>query len=116
MNMKNTVKRMEILLISCLIFLVGCGKSDEKKLAGTWYEIRAYDGAVNYDEAITFFEDGTFYGFDEDGTYSISDGKLAVHIQWAISDFDFLFRYQFDGDTLILTDEDGDEYRYLKEK
>lgn len=50
------------------VFFSGCGKSDEKKILGTWYEINSYSGEVDYDEDITFYEDGEFYGFDEDGS------------------------------------------------
>lgn len=112
--MKKKWKITVGLLIFCFAFLGGCGKADEKKILGTWYEVD-YNGEADYDEELTFYEDGMLYGFDREGEYSFMNEKLYIRFELLISDYNYIFDYEIEGDTLTLTDENGKEWKYVRE-
>ncbi len=80
----------------------------EKKLIGTWYEVRE-DGSIDYEDEMTFFSDGTFIGGGEDGRYSVVDGKLIFRFEWVVSKFVYTYDFYFKGNELHICQDDGEE-------
>lgn len=106
-----------ILIVSliCISFCVFCGiyfNRPQKKIVGEWYEIS--DGERD-ESAFIFYEDGTFTGEGEQGTYRFMNGKLVMRYGWVASKFEFTYSYKFRGKCLILTNKDGDIYEFVKD-
>lgn len=98
--MKKMEKLVSVLLVVCsMLLLVACGAKPEDKLVGTWQ--------ADYDEEITFYEDGTYTKNGEYGT-----GKWSILSNGEIKFVDFYGTtytspYELDGNALTLTDGRG---------
>lgn len=109
---------MFIILLTSFVTLTSCGDEDDDELiVGTWSCDNHYYGGTDY---YTFKGDGTYTWkcpgswFDpESGSYSYSNGLLILVNTNGTS---WTYLAGFSGkNTLILTDEDGDSYIYVKD-
>lgn len=50
-----------------------------------------------------------------EGEYSFMNEKLYIRFELLISDYNYIFDYEIEGDTLTLTDENGKEWKYVRE-
>lgn len=115
-NLKRRRQWYGIAAIILLCLLVGCIArsclgNGEKKIIGEWHEV--INGSIK-NSSIVFYEDGTFTGGDEHGTYQFMNGKLVFRYKWVVSEFEFVYSYEFSGDRLFLRNEDGKEFEFVK--
>lgn len=122
-NQRWTMKKFNRIIALCLIavvsmtMLTACG-GNKKKFVGTWEELDA-DGEVSYY--------GTTLVLANDGTGSAQQDGMTASVTWSVEkDKVFItlsmcgvteteeYTYKFSGDTLIMTDHDGEETVYRK--
>ncbi len=112
-------KIISIALVICLalVLFAGCG-SNEDKIIGTW-KGSVNTGILNTSVNVeyTFNEDGTgsmpvlksSVGIDVNFTYTIEEDLLTIVTDASILSQTKVYAMAFEGDTLILTDEDNEK-------
>ena len=117
--MKKFIRILSLCLIAVMLLsvLASCGDSKEKKkFVGTWLEINSKGE-----------EKGEKLVLAKDGTGSVSEDGMSGSVKWKL-DGEKVFitvsicgetqtqecTYEFSGDKMILTDDDGDETIYRK--
>ena len=116
------MKKINRIIALCLVAVVlmtvltACG--NKKKFVGTWEELDA-DGEVSYNgETLVLANDGTGSA-EKDGmtasvTWSVEGNKLFITMSMCGVTETEECTYKFSGDTLTITDQDGDETVYRK--
>lgn len=112
-------KIISIALVLCmaLVLFAGCG-TNEQKIIGTWkgsIETGFLNTSVNVE--YTFNEDGTgsmpvlksSVGIDVNFTYTIEEDLITIVTDASILSQTKVYAMAFEGDTLILTDEDNEQ-------
>lgn len=102
-----------VLFIGFSIFTIMYFNTSEKKIIGEWYEINR-DTPSN--SSIVFYEDGTFNGFGEQGTYQFMNDKLVFRYKWVVSQFEHEYTYEFNEKVLVLKDKNGNILEFSKIK
>ena len=106
---------LPVLLIALLAFS-GCGEAGLDDVAGKW----AYKGNENwvwtFDRDLSFsdrheFEPGNDKGavMSRNGSFQIASGILIIKTKGAAGDSTVRYKVEIDGDTMTLTDNDGDK-------
>lgn len=117
-------KIISIALVLCLalVLFAGCG-TNEEKIIGTWkgsVETGILNTSVNVE--YTFNEDGTgsmpvlksSVGIDVNFTYTIEGDLITIVTDASILSQTKVYSMEFEGDTLILTDEDNEKIIFTR--
>ncbi len=125
---KELPKKTKIIIIAVILGIVaviGAAISSAfgttQQFVGTWYEIDEYGEEVYNGETVYFASDGTGsvdIGSGPSGSlkWSVEDGKLIVTVSMCGMTQTSEASYEFSGDTLILTDEEGEQTFYRKKQ
>lgn len=99
-----------------LLAVAGCGKKED--ITGKWVYTEESTGQT---ASMEFFSDGTGKITEEDSLsysceWTTEDGRLKVEVDTGIlGKISRVVDYKLDGDTLTLTDDDGESAIYYRE-
>lgn len=117
--MKKTLAIVSMCLVLVMIVPLLSSCSNRKKFVGTWDELDS-DGDIAYDgETLVFANDGTG-SYEAPGgnygslTWSVEKNKVFITVSMCGMSNSQEFTYKFSGDTLILTDTEGEVTVYRK--
>ncbi len=107
-----------ILICICILSFTACQALSEKMIVGTWKTQTDILGIVTESEYI-FNEDGTgtmstVLGIGIAMKYTVGDDSITIVTDTPALQKTFVYTYEFDADTLILTDDKGDSITLTK--
>lgn len=95
-------------IIVCAFFFFLWTNTDQRRILGTWLQEDTDGTLTGY--GLVFYDDGEVLDTHSSmkGEYELSDGQLRIdyEVGWAAESY--VFDYEFSGDTLTLTWEEGD--------
>ncbi len=113
---KTTCYYLAIAMILLFLF-VGCGKTDEEKIIGTWEVIKVDGEETEVDNSMTFSEDGSvilIIGSDtEQAQYEIADGKIIFNIG-QLNVYTYTSDYKLEKNILTIYDFNGADFELKK--